>query len=132
MALYAVLNHLDGAHTIDTALANAGAVFEHGQVVDPSDIRDLLFVALDIEVDGVTRKVVTDAARRVREVGLRPIIYTGKWFWYPKAHLGDPMWGVDLGLPLWVSIYDGHVGLEFEGKHRFGRVDSGVRSAERW
>ena len=116
VALYTVLNHLPGDHSVDTALANASL----GNTHPPTDVDDLLFVALDVEVDGVTQRTIADAAKRVRERGLRPIVYTGRWFWHPKEHLGNPTWGVDLGLPLWASIYDDKRDLSFGGQGHFG------------
>ena len=108
VALYTVLNHLPGDHSVETALANA-------QVTS-----DLCFVALDIEVAGITQRTIADAAKRIRREGLRPIIYTGRWFWHPPQHLGNPTWGVDLGLPLWASVYDDEPNLSFGKYGDFG------------
>ena len=63
---------------------------------------NLRFVALDIELPGITQTIIADAAEAVRADGLRPIIYTGKWFW--DGHLGNPDWFPHI--PLWDSLYD--------------------------
>ena len=94
IATYAALNSRSGEDTVWFAAAACG---EHWP--------DLAFVALDIEIDGVTEQVVKDAEASVTAGNLRPIIYTGRWFWSGHRHLGNPTWACYL--PLWDSHYDG-------------------------
>lgn len=47
----------------------------------------LRFVEVDVEIDGVTGKMIRDALDTVKELGQRPIIYTGRWWWV--YHFGD-------------------------------------------
>ena len=94
IATYAALNSRDGADTIWYAAKECA---EHWA--------NLAFVALDIEIDGVTQQVVADAEASVTAGNLRPIIYTGRWFWTGARHLGNPTWASHL--PLWDSHYDG-------------------------
>ena len=94
VATYAVLNSRDGCATVGLAKSACGEQWPN-----------LSFVALDIELDGVTRQVVAGAASEVVAAGLRPIVYTGRWFWASSRHLGNPTWASHL--PLWDSHYDG-------------------------
>ena len=100
VATYAVINSLDGERSIERAKQACGRSW-------PA----LKFVALDIEVDGVSEATIQAAADEVRNEGLRPIIYTGRWFW--SGHLGNPTWAADL--PLWDSAYNGQSDLTFDG-----------------
>lgn len=47
----------------------------------------LRFVEVDVEADGVTGKMIREALDTVKELGQRPIIYTGRWWWV--YHFGD-------------------------------------------
>ena len=98
IAAYAVLNGMRGDESIERAKAACGMPWW-----------DLAFAALDVEVRGVTRRIIASAATKVTHGGLRPIIYTGAWFW--RGRLGNPDWAA--GLPLWDSRYDGKLDLEF-------------------
>lgn len=61
----------------------------------------LRFVAVDVEIDGVTGKMIRDALDTVKELGQRPIIYTGRWWWV--YHFGDSQLFKDY--PLWAAQY---------------------------
>lgn len=61
----------------------------------------LRFVAIDVEADGVTGKMIRDALDAVKELGQRPIIYTGRWWWV--YHFGDSQLFKDF--PLWTAQY---------------------------
>lgn len=95
----AVLNDLPGAMTI--SLARRACESEIWEA--------LRFVALGVEMRGVTAKTVADAAEAVQADGLRPIIHTSRWFW--AGRLGNPDWASHL--PLWHSDYDGKDTLRF-------------------
>ena len=97
-AAYLVLNSLPGAESVDRARNICGTAWDN-----------LAFAALDIEMRGVTEQIIADAAASVVKAGLRPIIYTGSWFW--SGRLGNPDWAASL--PLWDSRYDGRKILEF-------------------
>ena len=101
-ATYIVLNALDGAEAVKRAAAACGSEWEQ-----------LKFVALDIEVDGVTWGIIADAKAAIGRVlpKAKVCIYTGSWFW--RGHLNNPTWGIDLSLPLWDSRYDGQPDLAF-------------------
>ena len=86
----------------------------YGKVACGDKWDELRFVALDIELPGITETHIRDAAEAVKADGLRPIIYTGKWFW--SGHLGNPAWFADL--PLWDSIYDQLAVVEL--RHPYG------------
>ena len=98
IATYIVLNSAPGPVSIDRGLAACG-----------DQVPGLSFVALDIEVQGVTEQIIHEAAERVTDLSLRPIVYTGRWFW--EGHLGNPAWASDL--PLWDSAYNGKQDLKF-------------------
>ena len=108
-ATYIVLNDRDGAETITLGKTAVGDQWQN-----------LAFVALDIELPGVTQQVITDAAMAVRADGLTPIVYTGRWFW--DGHLGNPVWAKDL--PLWDSVYDDHPAVELV--HPYGGWTSAI------
>ncbi|HUV73876.1 MAG TPA: GH25 family lysozyme [Anaerolineae bacterium] len=57
----------------------------------------LWFVAVDVEIDGVTGKMVREALDAVKEMGHRPIIYTGGWWWQNRFNFSD--------YPLWAAQY---------------------------
>ena len=97
-ATYIVLNARSGQETIQVGLAACGK----------QEVPLLGFVALDIELRGVTEKIITDALAEIRAHNLRPIIYTGAWFW--KGRLGNPDWAC--GTPLWTSSYNGQRTLD--------------------
>ena len=86
----------------------------YGKIACGDKWDNLRFVALDIELTGITETHIRDAAEAIKADGLRPIIYTGKWFW--SGHLGNPNWFADL--PLWDSIYDQRAKVEL--RHPYG------------
>ena len=55
-----------------------------------NEAEHLSFVALDIEVRGVTEKSIADSIRDVHAGSHRAAIYTGAWFW--QGRLGNPKW----------------------------------------
>ena len=91
VATYIALNHRSGTEAVERGLEAA------------KDCHDLRFAALDVEVEGVTVDIITDAVRALQTVSQVPIIYTGAWFW--KGKFGDPR--TFAHLPLWTSHWDG-------------------------
>ena len=100
VATYIALNSMAGADSVARGLKACW------------DYSDLCFVALDVEIKGVTVDIISDAVSAVSAAKLIPIIYTGGWFWYGK--FGDPH---DFShLPLWTSRYDGYADLTVNWK----------------
>lgn len=76
---------------------------DEGNKVVPGHLRGSLnFVAIDAELGGLTVAMIGDAIGRARELGYRPVIYTGRWWWVD--HFGDPSDFADI--PLWAAHYD--------------------------
>ena len=122
-ATYVVLNSLPGSVAVKEAAVFCGSEWEN-----------LAFVALDVEVAGVTRAIIAEAKDAVRYHHPRALvcIYTGRWFW--DGQLGNPTWGRDLGLPLWDSRYDGMPNLDYPDpyggwEHLIGRQYQGTNKA---
>jgi hypothetical protein len=91
IATYTILNSRPGVFAVDRCKDACGDMWPH-----------LEFVALDCEVDGITKAIIRDGEQRVKALGHRPIIYTGRWWWV--GHFGNP---TDFKhLPLWHSYYD--------------------------
>ncbi len=78
----------------------------------------LRFVAIDVEVPGVTFAHIVDAIKAVVEYGQTPILYSAAWFW--SANLSDVLVtsiaaavGVSR-LYAWDADYDGKTDLDYE------------------
>ena len=112
VAVYAVTNAHPGAWTVNHALflASDSEFSQH----------DLRFFCLDVEVVGapLTRQQFDDACGAIAGAGLRPLIYSGKWFWDGGGdrHMDNPTWAAEADVGLWASIYDGRFDLNFEDK----------------
>jgi len=80
----------------------------------------LNFVAIDVEIRGVTEEILDAALANVEKLGGRPAIYTGRWFWnwwaLSLGHLPglDRPGGVSryASYPLWTALYDGRPTLD--------------------
>ncbi len=70
----------------------------------------LNFVALDCELDGLRLATILDAVEQVQDLGMRPVIYTGAWWWTSAKHFGNQHLGIRV--PLWASQYDGQPNLD--------------------
>ena len=68
----------------------------------------LCFVAVDVEIDGVTEKMILDSLDAVEQLRQRPIIYTGWWWWY--GHFNDSR--TFSHIPLWTADYDDEANLD--------------------
>lgn len=87
-----------GADTIASAKAACGSVWPR-----------LNFVAIDCEVTGISLEQIADAEAAIRAEGLRPALYTARWWWV--GHFGDPH---DFRhLPLLSAWYDGDKDIDF-------------------
>lgn len=104
IATYTILNSIPGAFAVDRCREACGDMWDH-----------LKFVALDCEVDGITKATIRDAEVHALALGHQPIIYTGRWWWV--GHFGNPQ---DFKhLPLWHSYYDLDPDIDF-GRMQYG------------
>ena len=62
----------------------------------------LRFVAIDVELPWVKTSEVEAAIKLVTDAGMRPVLYTGAWFW--QYTWGNPTIAKDI--PLWDADYD--------------------------
>lgn len=109
-ATYTVLNSSDGRAPVAQARNACGMEWTA-----------LKFVALDVEVPGVTEQAIRDAIDEVRFWGQRPCLYTGNWFWdLWAARLGhDP---VVLNPPTWLAYYNGKQDLDVPTRPSYGPI----------
>lgn len=85
-----------------TGMTGGGQVETGLEVAAPELIPQLRFLAVDMEVDGATEVMAWDAISRVGiSEGLRPLIYTGRWWWV--YHFKDSKEFKDI--PLWAAQY---------------------------
>ena len=109
VAVYVAINALPGAEAVAKGAAACGDEWQHAN-----------FVALDVEITGVDQQIIDSAIDAVTTDGLRPVLYTGRWFWQEHAHLGDPNWASARGVPLWHAAYDGDRSLTFGRSGPYG------------
>jgi len=62
---------------------------------------NLSFVGIDCETDGITEAQIYGMEQAILAEGLRPIMYTGQWWW--QGHFGDSQ--AFKHLPLWTANY---------------------------
>ena len=86
----------------------AGAVQKARQVCG-EEWEHLSFVAVDVEVTGITIPEIATALTEVERMGQRPIIYTAYWFWHDR--FGNPDNFKDV--PLWNAYYDKDPDFDF-------------------
>lgn len=100
IATYAALaaNH-DPVAAINECHARCGAQWAN-----------LLFCAVDVELDGVTHDQIAAAVERIVALGQKPIIYTSKYKW--QSILNDTPDFARLGVKLWDAKYDGSAALD--------------------
>ena len=91
VAAYTVLNAEDGSQSVHEAFRACGDQAEH-----------LAFMALDVEVMGLTHKIFNDARNSLVSADVKGCVYTRYSFWHDQ--LGNPRWGSDL--PLWDADYN--------------------------
>jgi GH25 family lysozyme M1 (1,4-beta-N-acetylmuramidase) len=92
--LYVVLDSSEGTDAtgaVHKARANCGEEWDHAT-----------FVALDVELAGVTTAEIRAGVDEVRRLGKTPVIYTAYWFWHEM--FGDPQDLCDV--PVWNAFYD--------------------------
>ena len=114
VAIYAVTNARPAAWTVNHAISLAeDSGLSQGHI-------NLRFFCLDVEVVGapLTKQQFDDACGAIADAGLRPLIYSGKWYWDGGGdrHMNNPTWAAEAGVPLWASVYDGRHDLNFEDK----------------
>lgn len=73
-----------------------------GKAIAGDEWPALNFVAIDVEVDGVTVPQIREALDAVQSAGQRPIVYTAKWYW--TGPFGDST--AFANYPLWDAYYD--------------------------
>ena len=86
----------------------AGAVQKARQVCG-EEWDHLSFVAVDVEVSGITIPEIAKAIIEVERTGQRAIIYSARWFWHDRFDNPDNFKDV----PLWSADYDGDPTLDF-------------------
>lgn len=66
----------------------------------------LAFVAVDVELEPITRETIETACALIEQDQLRPAIYTSRWFWQTRlndspdlANAGRPLWDADYSHP---------------------------------
>jgi hypothetical protein len=69
------------------------------------------FVAVDVEVDPASAEGVLAACQLVAADGLRPVVYTARWFWC--GHMGEPR--SCTSYPLWDAHYGATPSLDPPG-----------------
>ena len=92
VAAYTVLNAEDGAKSVHDGFRACG---------DQADT--LKFMALDVEVAGLTHKIFNAADNALISADVKACVYTRYSWWHDK--MGNPEWGVVL--PLWNADYEG-------------------------
>lgn len=99
-ATYYVFNSRPGRETVERAIAACGQ----------EQWDNCLFHAPDVEIRGITERILHDGLKATEDSGGWPIIYTGNWFWN--------WWTADLGRapdftawPSWVAVYNGRPDL---------------------
>ncbi len=104
IAAYASLNHHNsGSHHIRKARNGV-----------PQDIWDkLLFVAVDIELRGITIQQITEAVNEVERLGRRAIIYTNRNSWLNYVIPSNDGTLARRGILLWNALWDLQPDIDF-------------------
>ncbi len=103
IATYLVLDSvMSGKEAVTKAKQACGSMWQH-----------LSFVAIDLELEGITHQQIQDAIDAIRVEGKRPIIYTSK-YWWDTFMTGDRF----SDIPLWQARYDNNPRLS--AVYRFG------------
>ena len=89
---YVLLNGMPGAQSIQICADLIGR-----------EMSSLNFLALDVELYGVTQAIVEDAAKAVSDLDMVSCIYTSASKW--KELLGNPDFAAKAGLQLWSAHY---------------------------
>lgn len=99
IATYYVFNSRPGLETVERAVEACGSEWDK-----------CIFHAPDVEIRGITERILRDGLDATVEAGGWPIIYTGNWFWN--------WWKLDLGYapdfrgwPSWIAVYNGRPDL---------------------
>lgn len=98
-----------------------------GRVGVPDDLWDKLqFVAIDIELSGISALQVADAVEWVRARGKRPIIYTSYNAWTTLLVPGNSTLISQMGVPLWNAYWDVNPDIDFPTLRYGGWKDEDV------
>ena len=85
-----------------------------GRAGVPDDIwKKLLFVAVDVELRGITIDQITDAVNEVEKLGQRAIIYTNKNSWLNYVIPSNSITLAKRGILLWNALWDLHPDIDF-------------------
>jgi len=99
-ATYYVYNNRDGKETTERAFNACGGV----------EWDACLFHAPDVEIRGITERILRDGLKATEDAGGWPILYTGNWFWnWWRQYLGH---APDFSnQPSWIAVYNGRPDL---------------------
>ena len=99
LATYAVVYAgVPSAQTIATAKQMCGSFWS-----------ELAFVGVDCETPDITEAQIHGMVTAIEAEGLRPVIYTARWWW--RDHFGDSQ--AFKHLPLWNAYYDSDPDIDF-------------------
>lgn len=82
----------------------------------------LAFVAIDVELPGITEKAVNEALVAVARNGQRPVIYTSRGTWplgSNQARLGIPLWDASWGTTPSTGPFPGYAGWTTRVGHQY-------------
>ena len=91
VAAYTVLNAESGSKSVHEAIRACGDQSKY-----------LSFMALDVELRGLTHQIFNDAANELIRGEIKGCVYTRYSFWHDD--MGNPEWG--MVFPLWDAEYD--------------------------
>ena len=95
-----------GGYVVVNTRPGRGAV-RAGKQVAGVHWDDMLTVAVDVEIRGVTEAILADAIDEVRVLGRKPSLYTGNWFWdIWRTELGRYPRGAE-NIGAWIAVYNG-------------------------
>ena len=98
----------------------------------PQDIwNKLLFVAVDIELRGITIQQITDAVNEVERLGKRAIIYTNRNSWLNYVIPSNDGTLAKRGILLWNALWDLNPDIDFP-RLPFGRWSPAQVIGEQW
>ena len=86
------------AQTVDVARRMCGRFWDQ-----------LAFAAIDCELDGITESQIFGMETAIKAAGLRPVIYTARWWW--RDHFANSE--AFKHLPLWSAYYDGDKDVDY-------------------
>jgi hypothetical protein len=91
------LRHFEAARLAAGGANGPGGEWDH-----------LRWVAVDVEIEPVTASTILEAAGYITNDGLRPVVYSGAWFWPEVGGRAGHLHAVSQ-LPAWVSDTTGNI-----------------------